>query len=187
LNWEQIRARLRASEDALAGVLSCSPSRMRQVLRRRANELAQPRIPEQKPSHRLAVLSFLLGAERYGIELTELAEVLPYHGCTHVPGARPQCPGVVNLRGELRPVLELSGMLTGSAGAETGFLLIPRRGGSGLRVDAVEDVREIRLEELGGAAESRYVRGVAHGGLMLLDIKALLSAMASRREEEGKA
>lgn len=44
------------------------------------------------------------GAERFAIELTEILEVVRDAECAPAPGAPGQLAGVVNVRGEIRPV-----------------------------------------------------------------------------------
>jgi purine-binding chemotaxis protein CheW len=52
-----------------------------------------------------------VGADRYGIELTDVREVVPEPQLTPVPGAPSTVLGVVNLRGNVVPVLDTAGLL----------------------------------------------------------------------------
>lgn len=52
-----------------------------------------------------------LGSVRYGIELTDVREVVPDPLLTPVPGAPPAVLGVANLRGEVVPVLDTAALL----------------------------------------------------------------------------
>jgi purine-binding chemotaxis protein CheW len=52
-----------------------------------------------------------IGEDRYGIELTDVREVVPEPRLTPVPGAPPAVLGVVNLRGEVVPVLDTAQLL----------------------------------------------------------------------------
>jgi len=52
----------------------------------------------------------------------------------------------------------------------------------GLKVDAIEELREIRPEELSAPAQGRYVKGIASGALMLLNVEAVLAAVFSKEE-----
>ena len=184
VNWEQVRIRLRASEAALEDVLSESPERIEAAYRRRAVRLAN-RKPEYKPvSTGLPVLIFWLAQERHAIELKEVAEVLPFAGCTPVPGSPPRFLGVINLRGELRAVLDLSRLLgcSESMNRDSGFVLVLRRTGReiGVKVDSIEELREIRTEELTPPVPGSYVRRLASETLVLLDMDQVLAGAFSK-------
>src|ERR1700735_4622178 len=114
IDWEEIRKRLRKSEDALEEALSETPERMKAVFRQRAAQLAGGDAETKPFAMGIPALIFRLARERYAVALKDLAEVAPFKGCTRVPGAPPQILGVINLRGELRPVIDLSRALSGS-------------------------------------------------------------------------
>jgi chemotaxis signal transduction protein len=171
-NWEQVRARLQSSENALQDALSASPDRVQTVFRERAGQLAKRSTQLRPVSSGVPALLFRLGVEQYAINLSELAEVRPFEGCTPVPGSSPNFLGVINLRGELRPVVDLGLVLSGSHSTDTGFVLILHRQ-VGLKVDEIADLREIRPEEFPVASHGKYIRGLAPGPVMLLDVEAV--------------
>lgn len=185
INWDRVHAKLAATERALQETLDTRSDRVRAMFRRRAAELARPEQAQGSAGDEVRLLIFRLGRELYGVELSELAEVLRYHGCTRVPGAPAKYPGVINLRGELRPVLDLTEALMGAPGGDSGFLLILRRL-TGLRVDDVEDIRDCRLSDFARTTTSRCVRGMAPGAVMLLDLDALLSGVTRAKEEASQ-
>ena len=59
----------------------------------------------------MQVIVLPIGEGRYGIELTDVREVVPDPRLTPVPGAPPAVLGVVNLRGEVVPVLDTAQLL----------------------------------------------------------------------------
>ena len=158
---------------------------LEEVFRRRARQLARRRTVSTRAATR-AVLVFALGAERYGIELSDLLEVLPYTGCTAVPGA-PDCVlGVLNVRGDIRPVVDLRRLLgvdvaqSGSAG----YLLMLRHesGATGVTVDALEGVRQVDATEFLSADArgatvpgSRCVKALTADTVIVIDTRATLS------------
>jgi purine-binding chemotaxis protein CheW len=171
-------ARLQANETALES--AGGADRMRAVLRARAAALAN-----EQSRHPLApgvpALICRLGPDRYAIELRSLAEVLPRTKCIAVPGGRPEFLGIFNLRGELRPVVDLARVLGYPSDGAGEFVLISHRQ-VGLRVDGIDGVREIRREELTRPTQSRYHLGLAPGNIVLLDIEALLSGVVGQKE-----
>ena len=186
IDWELVRSRLRASERGLEEALSENPERIAAAYRQRAVELAKVQGEHGPVSAGLPVLVFRLEKERYAIELQEVAEVLPFGRCTPAPGSPPQFRGVINLRGELRAVLDLGRLLALSENGDrdSGFVLMLRRPGReiGLKVDCIEELREIRPEELSLPAQGNYVKGIASGALMLLNVEAVLAAVFSKEE-----
>ncbi len=182
INWMDVRKRLRESEIALQEALSGSPARTARVLRQRAAQLARA---SSKPlSQGVPALLFRLAHGRYAIRLTELSEVLPFRNCTAVPASVPRVLGVVNLRGQLRPVIDLSLVLEQDRANDSGFVLMLRRE-IGLKVDAIEDIGEVHLEELEGpVAPGSFLQGFKSGTLLLIDTEAFVSRLSQRNYDK---
>lgn len=83
------------------------------------------------------VIVFALGQARYAIELRWVREVFTLGPVTPVAGAPPSVVGVVNYRGAIMPILDLSLLLEGAT-AERGA---SAHGGEGAILVEVEDVR----------------------------------------------
>jgi chemotaxis signal transduction protein len=162
---------------------------MAEVFRRRARQLAERRtVSRRADTH--PVLVFRLDRERYAIEVSELLEVLPYRGCTAVPGAPAAVLGVLNVRGDIRPVVDLRRLLgvTAAESASLRYLLMLRHesGAIGLAVDALETVRQVEAGELvsGGArtaelAGSRNVKALTADTVIVIDTRAALSQLGA--------
>jgi purine-binding chemotaxis protein CheW len=193
IDWGQVRDRLRVSESALEEAQAASPRRIEDAYRRRAVWLARGHTERKPVSAGLPVLVFRLAKERYAIELKEVAEVLPFAECAPVPGS-PQFLGVINLRGELRAVVDLGRLLLSSAGenSDAGFVLILRNQNSrpgargvgdqeiGVKVDHIQELREIQPEDVSLTAQGQYVKGIASGTLLLLDVDSVLEEVFSK-------
>src|SRR5580700_5807067 len=80
---------------------------MEAVWRKRAARLAQRAVAAEAGQNSLPVIVLGVGEERYGIDLADMAEVLPPVRATPVPGAGAILAGVVNVHGEIRPVIDL--------------------------------------------------------------------------------
>jgi purine-binding chemotaxis protein CheW len=184
IDWELVRSRLRASQRALEEALAESPERIEAAYRQRAVRLAK--VEHGPVSAGVPALVFRLARERYAIELEEVSEALPFARCTRAPGSPPQFRGVMNVRGEFRAVLDLATLLglSENGGRDSGFVLMLRRPGweIGLKVDGIEELREILPEELSVPAQGNYVKGIVSGSLMLLNVEAVLAAVFSKEE-----
>lgn len=183
IDWEAVRKRLKESSGGLEGGQVLEPRRIEEAYRRRAAELGRANAPAAS-ARAAEILTFTLGPERYGLELSAVGEVIPFAGCAPLPGAPPEILGVVNRRGEILLVADLArrlGLPHQSSAAE-GIVIIMRQaeGRAGFRVDRVEAIRRSAPEELvkpdraGGGKGP--VRGLTPDGVILLEARELLRA-----------
>jgi purine-binding chemotaxis protein CheW len=130
-----------------------------------------------------------LGAERYGIDIGSVYEIIRFQPITAVPAAPSFVEGVLNLRGRIIPVVDLAGRfgLARKARTEDGRIVVAGTAGVrvGLIVDGVSEVLlvpEEAIEETPGVAagrDSAYIKGIAKLGdqlVILLDLDALFGA-----------
>jgi chemotaxis signal transduction protein len=174
--------------------MSASTNRMEAVWRRRADRLAQRPVAAGQSALRVMVLG--LGNERYGIDLSDVAEVLPPVRITPVPGTSAVFAGVVNAHGEIRPVIDLRQLLgmekpgMETAGdADPARVVLLRKDGIeiALLIDSVERIRSIGPADLqpegmhsavhGGAGLSQYVTRSTNDLLALLSTEALFAEL----------
>ena len=133
-------------------------------------------------------LTFLLGAEQYGVEILKVQEIRGYSAVTPIPNTPSYIKGVINLRGTVVPVVDLRAKFSMEATEYNKFtVIIVVSVGSkviGLVVDAVSDVLDVPAAEmrsapdLGSRVDTRFIRGMATIGdrmTVLLDIDRLLS------------
>lgn len=185
IDWGAAKQQLLAAEAALEKALVADPERIEEVYRRRAAQMAKRHTERATSAQSITVLVFSLGAETYGLSIADLAEVLPTTKCTPVPRASAEIEGVINLRGELRSVIDLRRLLSlpPAADESASCILMLRNGGDevGLRTGRVEKVQIIRLDELvspeagGGDGSSSYFKGLSPDKVIVLNAAALLS------------
>jgi purine-binding chemotaxis protein CheW len=185
IRWEEVHRRLRKTEESLAESLSENPARMKAIFRQRAARLASERAEDKAAVRGTPTLVFSLGRERYAVPLKVLAEVVPFQNCVPIPGAPPYFQGVINLRGELRPVIDLARIISGTSSADSGAVLILRRPAA-LKVDSVDELREIGAGEIAPSVHGQFVQAVASGTLALLDVEAILSTVLSPKENRSR-
>lgn len=164
------------------------------VLAERAAALAVP-ARATVVDEALAVVVLAVGAERYGVDATQVVEVQPLAGLARVPGLAPWWAGVVNVRGTLWPVLDLGGFLSlpapvGPRGpAKVAFVAA---GGVtvGLLVDEAVELRSVAVEQIGPppagslAAAQGQVRGTTADLLTVLEVDRLLADPRLVAQEE---
>jgi len=59
-------------------------------------------------------LVFYLGTEVYGVEILRVKEIIQFPGVTRVPRTPDYIKGVINLRGNVLPVVDLLSLFEGS-------------------------------------------------------------------------
>jgi purine-binding chemotaxis protein CheW len=141
------------------------------------------------------VVAFHLGGELHGCDISLVEEVLKRARVHPLPDMPPEMPGVVLLRGELLPVLDVAPALgLAAAGDERRALLVVGVGEVrfGVLADRLDEVREIAAEALRpapytGSERDRYVVAVARleGGLVnLIDLAEILRERTNRERLE---
>lgn len=143
---------------------------------------------DQVESHDLPVVVFRLGEESFGLRLHEIREIIMVGLITPVPRAPAFVEGVLNLRGEVMPVLDLRsrfGLERKERSALSRILITPIGGVfTGLVVDSVQEVGSVDQRKLedpprvtaGGA--NAYIEKVARtesGMIFLLNLQQLLN------------
>jgi purine-binding chemotaxis protein CheW len=150
--------------------------------------LGQSDARTQETVPNLELVVFRLGPESYGLRLHEVREIIMVGQITPVPRAPQFVDGVLNLRGEVMPVVDLRTRF-GLARVEAttiSRILITSIGGvfTGLVVDAVDEVRPVDLHRFGpppavtAVGANRYIEKVArldNGMIFLLELKQLLT------------
>lgn len=125
---------------------------LRELLRERARILAE--VPAAETGgEKIAALSFHLSGELYGIELKYLAETRPATPLRRLPGVLPHLAGVMNLRGELVPVVDLGPILGVGrreiSGVAPAVLVLSAHGSKlALAVDQANDILAFPAGEL---------------------------------------
>jgi len=112
----------------------------------------------------MMLLSFAMGSEVYGVDILTVQEIRQWEGATPLPRTPAHLRGVINLRGEVVPVLDLRDRLGLPVPAEGRpvvivFRLHEKRVGA--IVDAVLDVHPLEDGLQPPPAGARFVAGLA--------------------------
>lgn len=157
---------------------------IQRTLMERAQALARPLSSEPDGEYfDLAII--MLGAERYGLDVRHIREIQPLSGLTPIPGAPPIWAGLVNLRGQLYPILNLRRYLghPEDRGAEAGKVILVEAAGlvvGWLADDTHEVQRVLRAEIAAPLADSAGIRreivmGITTNWITVLDVETLLA------------
>lgn len=137
-------------------------------------------------------LTFRIGIENYGLELSQTREIIEYSGITQVPLMPNFLRGVINLRGEVVPVIDLAvrlGRKPIEVQRRTCIIVVELTNNDqhhvlGLLADAVSEVIEMDDENIedapsfGANIRAEFIQGIAKQGeefVVLLDANNALS------------
>jgi len=140
-------------------------------------------------------LTFALAHEEYGLEILKVREIIGYMEITAVPQMPHYVKGVINLRGQVIPVIDLRakfGMPTTEVTDETCIIVVEmthdgHKFNTGIVVDRVQEVLDIAGEQIeeapqfGPSVNTDFILGmgkVEQSVKILLDINKVLSSEA---------
>ncbi len=158
---------------------------IRTLLKNRAIAMAQE--PEQKreTSTITEIIEFILAAESYGIESAFVREVYPLKDFTPLPGVSPYIFGIINVRGQILPVVDLKKFFNlpekGLGDLNRVIILCDDQMEFGILADMVQGTQQIELEDIRDVPSTvtgigeEYLKGVTKERLIVLNAKRLLS------------
>jgi purine-binding chemotaxis protein CheW len=137
-------------------------------------------------------LTFALAHEEYGLEILKVREIIGYMDITAVPQTPQHVKGVINLRGQVIPVVDLRakfGMETAEITEESCIIVVEicqndRNFQTGIVVDHVQEVLDIQGEDIepapqfGSNVDTDFILGMGKIGdsvKILLDIDKVLA------------
>lgn len=157
----------------------------RQILRDRAKALGRPREKAPAAESLLEVLEFRLAQECYAVETRFVREVYPLKDLTPLPCTPPFVLGIVHVRGQILPVLDLKRFFDlPEQGLTDLHRIILVRGHDlelGLLADVIVGVRSIPVESLQSSLPTLtgirgdYLKGVTAERLVVLDLARILA------------
>jgi purine-binding chemotaxis protein CheW len=132
-------------------------------------------------------LTFTLTSETYGLPLRKAKEIMKPPRITDVPNTREHILGLINLRGQIIPVIDLSkkldlGKVTKTDNKKVVVINI-RDMLLGLLIDETREMEEIYDDDIQQVAETKhsirekYIKGVKNSGdelIIILDLEEML-------------
>jgi purine-binding chemotaxis protein CheW len=136
----------------------------------------------------MKIVAFKLGKEEYGLDIHHVQSIERINHVTRVPNAPVFVKGVINLRGNVTPIIDLANMLgLGQTQYTDNTRVIIINGGDsqlGFIVDETSDVLNVTKESIeladNSGFESEYFQGIAKidGRLIiLLNLEQLLKVL----------
>lgn len=135
------------------------------------------------------IIAFRLGEEEYGVDVSQIQEIVKMRDITRVPKAPYYIKGVMNLRGNVIPVIDLRKRFSlpfKETTDQSRIIVFDIKGVKfGIIVDAVSEVIRLPKENIEppppiamGGIEASYIRGVGklqNKLIILLDLEKALN------------
>ncbi len=150
-------------------------------------------------SDELQLVVFRLGKEEYGIDITQVREIIRVTEITRIPNSPSFIEGVINLRGQITTVMDLRKKLgTKAENTEQTRIMIVELSDSttiGMIVDAVTEVLRLPKKDIESSLtltteDAEYIYGVGKVNdrlLILIDVDKLVPKNERRLQVEAKA
>jgi purine-binding chemotaxis protein CheW len=158
---------------------------IRAKLKERARVMAKEAVEKKSVSEATEVITFSMVTETYGIESAFVREVYPLRDFTPLPGVPSYVLGIINVRGQILPVVDLKKFfnLPEKGLGELNKILILDNGKMefGILADVVHGTQSIESEDIRivpptvtGIGEE-FLKGVTTKNLIILNCERLLT------------
>lgn len=137
-----------------------------------------------------------LGGEQYGIDIKYIDNIVKMTRITRVPKSQPYYLGIINLRGEVIPVMSLRlkfGLPEDEITNATRIIIVKLdddSGSVGILVDAVKEVITLSMDDVdtksGSGEKAKYLMGVGQNNGTLVTLLNLSAVVIDRKEEPVK-
>ena len=134
----------------------------------------------------IAVVTFTLGGERFGIESSCIREIRPLASCTPIPCTPPFVLGAIHIRRRIVPIIDLEKLLNLPGGASRGPTQVIVLNGDGMEFGVLAEgdvasasIRHADLQPLLPTLtgiRGEFVKGIMPGPMVVLDGRKLLSS-----------
>ncbi len=137
----------------------------------------------------IQVIVFNLGDEKYGVEISQVREIIRPSKITRIPNAPDFVEGVINLRGQVTTIINLRkrfGLPPKDIDNDTRIIVVEYNGAViGMMVDTVSEVKYLSAEDIEplpniitSRSEAKFLKGIGKlpdGLLILIDLNKVLS------------
>jgi purine-binding chemotaxis protein CheW len=152
---------------------------------------------QQEEVDKIQIISFFIGDEYYGLEIKYIQEIIIPPKITKVPNTPPFLKGIINLRGNIIPVIDVKeflGLPKKVENATSSRIIVTTINGdiAGLIIDAVHQVMKISKENIEPSLytleekKAEYITGIVKeksGILILINFEKLIQDIKTALEK----
>lgn len=136
---------------------------------------------ENKDTKIIQYIVVQIGSEKYGIDISYVDNIVRMQKITRVPKAQPYFKGIINLRGEIVPVMSIRTKMGLSDDVITNasriiILKLEEKGSLGVIVDAVNEVVNLTEDEIEtnnisqNHGRDTFINGIGKNGDQLISL-----------------
>lgn len=132
---------------------------------------------------------FTIGKEKFGVDVKQIKQIIPLSETTYVPNAPSFVKGVINLRGDIIPIVDLKEKLSlqveNTEGKDGKIIIVELENNNiGMQVDSVTEMMRLFTDDIADPPKivkginSNYLKGVGKLNeelLIILDLSSILS------------
>lgn len=157
---------------------------MQNVRNIRASEAGEINVADDEKQY----VTFMIGEETYGVSVLKVQEIIGMTQITHVPNTMPYMRGVINLRGNVVPVIDMRIKFAMDERAYDGFTVIiiveVKDRLVGMIIDAVSDVLSIPITGIqntphfSAKIETDFIEGIGQKDellIIILDVDRIIN------------
>jgi purine-binding chemotaxis protein CheW len=158
---------------------------IRSLLKMRAVAMAIEPEHKRDTSTIMEIIEFTLAAESYGIESAFVREVYPLKDFTPLPGIPSYIYGIINVRGQILPVVDLKRFFNlpekGLGELNKVIILRNEQMEFGILADVVQGTKTVALKDILEAPlfvtriGEKYLKGVTKEHIVVLEAKNILN------------
>lgn len=147
------------------------------------DDYEEEKIEKRKIEDSMKALVFKIGREFYGIDIMKIKKIDPIDEITRVPNTPDFVLGIISLRGEIIPILDLKKKLKikDCEGTKKPNIIILNEENVGIIIDIVEGVREVKLDTIEravtivGSIDSDFITGIVRQKNLVFSILDIIS------------
>lgn len=187
IDWQAVQQKMEHLQEATLQGTTVSAEEKLSVLKTRAQRLAHPLEEAETADMQLEVIEFHIGGEQYALPSTSVREVYPLKGLTPLPCTPPFVLGVMNVRGRILPVVDLTSVLglpkQQLSDQSTVILMKANELEVGIVTDLVLGVRSLPFATIHpplstlANSRARFLHGITSEGLVVIDATRLLPSL----------
>lgn len=190
IDWSALHRRLEVVRSALDASAKMLPEVRRAVLTQRAERVAATPAASLPPGKELRVLELVIVPETYAVPLEFVVQVAALREFSLLPKAPSFVLGVSYLQGRMICVVDLRRFfgLPDAGLTDQNRLVVLEHGELelGIVADEVRSIRALSLDDLAeplpamaSGTRASFCKGIASGGLLVLDVPKLLASTNS--------
>ena len=179
VDWSEVYQKLKENEGSFLRNADPDGDERKIILKKRADSIAKEVNGKIEDREKLEVLAFKIESESYAIEVSYINKVYMLKDLTSLPGISPYIIGIINVRGQIVPVIDFRKIFElpdkKNGGNKKVIVVLASEATFGLLADEVLGLESILVNEIQrdlptlNGVRVEYLQGVTHNQLVILD------------------